>query len=109
MPSQAKANGLQLETIPEELSDLNDLESHLIGQRIPFMKICALPRGQQKAIHGPCVNLPSNIDNMCKLLPRLPSNAEIIQLKLKRKLCYKGSYMFINIRPEKIKKVVKGS
>ena len=107
IPIQAKANGLKLETIHEELSDLNDLESHLIGQRIPFMKICALPRGQQKAIHGPCVNVPSDIDNMCKLLPRLPSNAEVIPLKLKRKLCYKGSYMFKNIRPEQIKKALK--
>ena len=50
MPIQAKANGLTLDEVPQELSDLNSLELRLISMRIPFMKMIALPRGQQRSI-----------------------------------------------------------
>ena len=56
-PAQAKANNLDLEDIPSELSDLNSLEVRFISLRIPFMKMVALPCGKC-AIHGPAVNVP---------------------------------------------------
>jgi hypothetical protein len=61
LPAQAKANDLDLESIPIELSDLNQLEVHLISLRIPFMKMVALPCGKQRAIHGPAVNVPTDM------------------------------------------------
>ena len=73
MPLQAKANGLQLCNIPPELSDLNALELRLISLRVPFMKMVALPSGKQRSIHGPAVNVPSRVDTICDVLPRLPS------------------------------------
>ena len=90
LPVQAKANGFQLDLIPPELDGLNELEIRLISLRIPFMKMVALPSGRQQSIHGPAVNVPSNVDNVCEVLPRLPSQTELIPLKLKRRLCYKG-------------------
>ncbi|TNN62775.1 putative ubiquitin thioesterase L96 [Liparis tanakae] len=36
------------------------------------------------------------------LLPRLPQDAEVVPLKLKRKLAYKGHYMHDYVRPKKI-------
>ena len=51
MPLQAKANGLQLQPIPPELSSLNALELRLISLRIPFMKMVALPSGKQQRFH----------------------------------------------------------
>ena len=42
LPAQAKANNLDLEDIPPEVSDLNSLEVCLISLRIPFMKMVAL-------------------------------------------------------------------
>ena len=48
VPVQAKANGLQLCTIPTELSNLNALELRLISLRVPFMKMVALPSGKQR-------------------------------------------------------------
>ena len=62
------------------------------------MKMVALPRGRQTAIHGPAINVPTYLGTICTLLPRLP--AEIIPLKLKRKLAYKSHYMYDSIRPE---------
>ena len=55
---QAKGNGLQLCEVPPELSGLNPLELRLISQRVPFMKMVALPSGKQRSIHqhGPAVN-----------------------------------------------------
>ena len=94
MPLQAKANGLQLCPIPHQLSGLNMLELRLMCLRVPFMKMVALPSGKQRCIHGPAVNVPSKVDTICTVLPRLPSETELIPLKLKRKLAYRGHYMY---------------
>ena len=101
LPAQAKANNLDLD-IPVELSELNPLETRLISLRIPFMKMVALPCGKQRAIHGPAVNVPTDLTPVCTLLPRLPSQTQMIPMKLKRKLCYKGHYMYQYIRPAKV-------
>ena len=102
MPLQAKANGLQLCPIPTKLSGLNLLELRLISLRVPFMKMVALPSGKQRCIHGPAVNVPSKVDTICTVLLRLPSQTELIPLKLKRKLAYRGHYMYDYISPEKV-------
>ena len=100
MPVQAKANNLQLSAIPHEPSDLNQLELRLISLRVTFMKMIALPSGKQRSIHGPAVNVPSRVDTICSVLPRLPSQTELIPLKLKRKLVYRKHYMYDFISPE---------
>ena len=102
MPVQAKANGLRLGTVPSELSCLKPLEMRLISLRVPFMKTVALPSGKQRCIHGPAVNVPSKLDSICTMLPRLPSQSELIPLKLKRKLAYKGHYMYDYVTPENV-------
>ena len=100
IPPQAKVNNMELDEIPCELSVINNIESRLLSKRIPFMKMVALPRGKQTAIHGPAINVPTNLDKICTLLPRLPKEAEIIPFKLKRKFAYKSHYMYDYIRPE---------
>lgn len=102
MPAQAKANNLQLEDVPSDLMDLNSMEVRLISLRIPFMKMVALPCGKQKSIHGPAVNVPADLQPVCNLLPRLPSQAQMVPMKLKRRLSYKGHYMYEYIRPAKV-------
>ena len=102
MPTKAKANNLVLEPILIELRDLNSMEIPLISLRIPFMKMMALPCGKQKAIHGPAVNVPTDFHPVCDLLPRLPSQAQIVPMKLKRRLCYKGHYMYEYVRLAKV-------
>ena len=102
LPAQAKGNNLHIEDVPPELSDLNPLEVRLISLRIPFMKMVALPCGKQCAIHGPAVNVPTDLTSVCTLLPRLPSQIQMIPMKLKRKLYYKGHYMYQYVRPAKV-------
>ena len=102
MPMQAKANGFHLSEIPPELSHLNALELRLICLRVPFLKMVALPSGKQRSIHGPAVNVPSKVDTICNVLPRLPSQSELVPLKLKRKIAYRGHYMYDYITPQKL-------
>ena len=102
IPVQAKVNGFKLPIIPPELSCLNALEKRLISLHVPFMKMVALPSGKQRCIHGPAVNVPSKLDSVCELLPRLPSESELVPLKLKRKLSYKGHYLYDFVRPDKV-------
>lgn len=102
IPTQAVANHLELHLVPPQLADLNDLEVRLIAQRTPFMKLVALPKGQQKGIHGPCVNVPSGLHSICKILPRLSHQAEIIPLQFKCRLRYRANYMYKHIRPQRI-------
>ena len=67
----------------------------------------ALPSGKQRCIHGPAVNVPSKLDSVCTVLPRLPSQSELIPLKLKRKLAYKGHYLYDYVTTEKILNALK--
>ena len=57
--------------------------------------------GKQRSIHGPAVNVPSKVDNIRNVLPRLPSQTELVPLKLKRKVAYQGHYMYDYITPQK--------
>ncbi|XP_038063129.1 uncharacterized protein LOC119733831 [Patiria miniata] len=94
IPAEAWMNNLELVDIPEELRCLNILEEHLISINIPFMKMLALPRGGQNGVHGPVVCVPSNITKTLTALPRCNSSNELIRVKLKRKLTYKGYYQY---------------
>ena len=102
IPAQSKANRMALDEIPDELKDLNNLELHIICKRILFMKLVKLPRGKQKGIRGAAVNVPADLGPACNLLPRLPPDAHIVSLKLKRKLEYKQAYLHDTICPEKV-------
>ena len=106
LPTQAKCNGLSLCKIPEELKDLNPLEVRLISHRIPFMKLVSLPRGKQVGIQGPAVNVPTDLDIVCEQFPRLPTECQIISLKLKRKLYYRKAYIHDYVCPEKVLKAL---
>ena len=102
IPRQAKCNNLELTPIPVELKDLNNLELRMISQRIAFVKMVALPRGKQHGVHGPAVNVPAKLDFVCAQFPRLPSETQLVPMKLKRRLKYKSHYMYDYVRPEKV-------
>lgn len=99
MPLQAKANGLQLSEIPPELSGHNALELRLIS--LPWYMV-ALPPSKRRSIHGPAMNVSAKVDTICDVLPQLPSRSELVTLKLKRRVAYRGHYMYEYIRPQKI-------
>ncbi len=94
MPSIASANKLELQPIPTELVELNVLERQLIAKIVPFAKIVALPKGQQKAVHGAIVCVPSEVEQTVNSLPRPRSASQLLQVKLKRHIKFKGYQHF---------------
>ncbi|XP_024117601.2 uncharacterized protein LOC112139131 [Oryzias melastigma] len=94
MPPLAVTNNLRLADIPPELSNLNILERHLVAKCIPFAKIVPLPKGRQQAIRGNVVCVPSEIQETIDALPRTRNESQVLRVKLKRRLCYKGHQLF---------------
>nr|XP_021334689.1 uncharacterized protein LOC110440049 [Danio rerio]XP_021334690.1 uncharacterized protein LOC110440049 [Danio rerio] len=106
IPAESVSNNLGLDPIPVELSCLNSLEQHLIAKHIPFMKMLALPRGGQNGVHGPVTCVPSNVTETVDVLPRSENNDYMVQVKLKRKLTYKGHYEYKFVHTERIKTAI---
>ncbi|XP_074538707.1 uncharacterized protein LOC141800196 [Halichoeres trimaculatus] len=94
MPAECWINNLELDPIPPELGCLNSLEQHLIALHIPFMKMLALPKGGQNGVHGPVTCVPADIVQSTRVLPRSSMEGSLVQVKLKRKLTYKGYYEY---------------
>ncbi|XP_008400600.1 uncharacterized protein LOC103460273 isoform X2 [Poecilia reticulata] len=102
MPPLAAANKLDLAEIPSELSDLNILERHLIAKCIPFAKIIPLPKGRQRLIRGNFVCVPSELQETVNALPRLRSESQVMRVKLKRRLSYRGHQLFQTVTWSKL-------
>ncbi|XP_073730781.1 uncharacterized protein [Misgurnus anguillicaudatus] len=94
MSSIAVANKLELAHIPAELMELNVLERQLIAKIVPFAKIVALPKGQQRAVHGAVVCVPSEVEKTVNCLPRDSNESQLLQVKLKRHVQFKGYQHF---------------
>lgn len=102
MPLQAYVNNLELLTISEQLQHLNDLEKQLVALRIPFSKIVALPKDGQKGVKGPVIGVPSDLNVVTNILPRPLNDAQLVNVKLKRKLSYKVHHQYEWINPHSI-------
>ena len=86
MPPQVCANGLLLPPIPPELTNLSDLERHVIALHILFMSIfCMVWYGSQYKIRGGCTNVPASLDQIVTMLPRMSSEVQFHPIKLKKK------------------------
>ena len=103
MPSMAVANGLQLRH--QDRPRLTELENQLIAFNINFQKMVLLPKSRMSAGKGRMISIPlgpSDIMNTAQQLPRLPSEAGVVPIKLKRKKEYKTHEKHEQIRPEQI-------
>lgn len=107
MPLQAYVNNLELLPIPEQLQQLSDLEKQLIALRIPFSKRVALPKGGQKGVKEPVISVPSDLNVVTNILPRPLNDAQLVNVKLKRKLSYKVHHQYEWINPLSIIEGVK--
>ncbi|XP_044221305.1 uncharacterized protein LOC122991901 isoform X4 [Thunnus albacares] len=106
IPAECWVNTLMLDPIPPELACLNSLEQHLIALHIPFMKMLALPKGGQNGVHGPVTCVPANIVQTTNVLPRCSMEGSLLQVKLKRKLTYKGHYEYQFVDTSRVKQAL---
>ena len=62
MSDQACANNLNLDVIPQDLTELSTMERRLISYRLPFMTLIAMRRyGGHYKVNGPPVNIPAKL------------------------------------------------
>ena len=68
-------------SVPDKLQNLTQVEEMLIA--------CALPvyikPGGQRGYSGHCINLPRNVKELAKALPRYPKDLATIIVKVKGK------------------------
>ena len=104
-PSLNVNNGLKVEQVPDDLSCISDLEQQLIARSLMFMKIKKLPTSRMGAVVDQVISVPIEqtdvVKNVSKL-PRHPSDAQIVAVKLKRKLEYKTAVLEEFIRPKTV-------
>ena len=103
IPAMAVANGLALNH--PDRPKLTELEMSLIAHQINFQKMVLLPKSRMAAGKGRMISIPippSDIMSTVKQLPRLPTEAGLIPIKLKRKKEYKNHEKQEQIRPEQI-------
>ena len=109
MPVLAVANGLEITDL-EQKYQLTELENNLIAQNINFQKMILLPKSRWAAGKGRMVSVPvgaQDVMNTLKQVPRLPEEAGLIPIKLKRKKQYLGHEKKELARPEKLFKTLK--
>ena len=107
-PSMAVTNGLQLAKI-EEGCHLTELENNLIAQNINFQYIYCLPKSRWAATKKQMISVPVTSDtvlNTVQQLPRMPREAGLIPVQLKRKKEYEGCHKKEFVDPHKIYKVL---
>ena len=103
IPSMAVANSLQLNH--PDRPNLTELENNLISLNINFQKMVLLPKSRMPAGKGRMISIPvgpTDVMNTVKQLPRLPTEAGVVPIKLKRKKEYKSHEKSEMIRPEQI-------
>ena len=108
MPAQAIANNLELKPLPSVIEDANELETRLVSPVIPFSKIVSLKGQAYQGVKGESVCIPVEPDKVAKKITKLPrklSDAELVPLKLKRRLRFHGYYMFQVIRRHKVENI----
>ena len=108
IPSMSVANGLHLVNIEED-NHLTELENNLIAQNINFQYIFCLQKSRWAATRKQMISVPVTPEAVLKtiqILPRLPREAGLVELKLKRKKEYERSHKKEFVDPEKIMKVL---
>ena len=96
-PAQSHQNKLEIFDIKDHPElNLTELESSLISKALVFMKIFKKPKSRMAAIKDRCVCVPiddQTINETLNQLPRTPSEACIVPIKLKRKKEYKNVHL----------------
>ena len=99
IPCQAVCNMLEVCKFPKEFRDIQRLEIVHAARLLLFKKINIMPKGQSPKLKGALCNLPIDVVDVCNTLPRPADSYDIIIVKHKRKLRYRGHVYFESVRP----------
>ena len=104
LPSMSICNGLQLANIREGC-DLTELENNLIALNLNFQYIYFKPKSRWAATKNQMISVPitqETVQDTVEQLPRLPKDAGLIPVQLKKKKEYKAYHRKELINPEKV-------
>ena len=93
IPAQAVWNKLDIYDFPDDLANLNRLEKAILSRRILFKKVTIMPKGQMPKIKGSICNVPIDTATVANTLPQGANSNDIVMIKLKRKLVYRGMFI----------------
>jgi exonuclease III len=110
MPPMSHKNNLQLfKTMNYPELNLTEVENSLIALNLIFQKLYQLPKSRWPAMKDKTINIPiyeADVLQTVEALPRTPSAAQIVPVKLKRKLQYKNVHKIEYISVEKVLKAL---
>ena len=113
LPSCSVMNGLRLHETDKELKEQNlmltDLEAAMVSPVIIFNMITLLPKSRWSSLHNQSVLVPIDPDKINQTLgkmPRTPSEAGLVPIKLKRKEAYANDHCSQLVNPSKLFKFV---
>ena len=104
IPAMTMVNGLQL-TDMEPNGQLTELENNLIAQIINFQYLFCLPKSRWTATKKQMISVPvppENVIDTVQQLPRIPREAGMVPVQLKRKMKYNRNHRKEFINPDKI-------
>ena len=93
---------LKLFPVLDELKELNKLERALISRGILFRKVAIMPKGRFLKIKGSIRNIPIHVNEITNILPHGADSNDLVIVKLKRKLSFRGHVYFEAVCPESI-------
>ena len=104
MPKLSHKNGLGVDPIEENLI-LTELESNTIAKNLIFQTFHKKAKSRWSGTHDRLINVPITNDSIIRTvdtLPRTPTEAGIVTVKLKRKIEYKSHHFEQTIDSRKI-------
>ncbi len=93
LPTSSKMNGFVYPKKPDNLPALDPISERLISPRIPFMHIRRLRYQGSYEIVGQVINVPVDVPQIVKHLPRHLRNDYAFNVNIKRNIIHKSVYL----------------
>lgn len=104
IPNLAKSNGFNYPKLLCDLPNLNCIERRLISPRIYFTHIRRIRYdSNSQKVTGQIINIPIEIDEMVKNLPRNLDDDYAINVHLKKNLLHKSTYLQGQVKKSTLK------
>ena len=81
--------------VPHQLEGLTQTEQMLIARALPIMTVYIKPGGQ-RGYSGHCVNMPQNVKELARALPRYPKDVSVILVHMKGKIAHSKIYLCVD-------------
>lgn len=104
VPYLSTSNGYKYPDRRLDLPPLDPIAERLISPRLPFMQIRRLYQdtGTYKIL-GQVINIPVEVDNMVKMLPRQLDDDYAINLNIKKHILHKSTYLSGKVKKRVVK------